>query len=284
MYGIIIYCMVELCIKYKEFFMKRKILLILLCFVLIACFCGCKELQTLYTETEDDETESAAEETDADIESDAHEETEESEEPSPSPTEEPQQTEETLTLAGDFIGDQYINEALGITVTIPEGWEFATSGEIETLYGQAEDTLEDLYELEQSSEVYLFVCSKNGFTETSTLNPNISFSISNKYEEFSLIQSSYYELLFSQMKTMYNQIYSQMGATETTVTGEQSCTINDKDYMVFYITADFSGLIINQIQYFIPINEYVLLYTQTYYSKEEKAVMDAFMESIEYDF
>lgn len=247
--------------------MKKILVLVLI--VMLIFTCGCESLQQPLETPEETERPSKTE--------------------APTPTKEPTPTIEVeesesvpvtdTDLAGIYEGDQYINDALGFSVTIPEEWIFATAEEIETVFGQAQGAMEDVVELPDNSQLFLMLCSEQQLM-TATENPNINIAISNQYVGFS---KSMYDLLLVQMQSLYDEMYTQMGAKSVSVTGEPSVIINNTDYMSFSIVSDFTTTFMYQDQYFILLGDYMLMITQTYYNTEQKDTMDAFMQDIVYN-
>ncbi len=245
--------------------MIRKIAFIL-AMILILSLCGCTGLSA----PPDEETVSPS------MEPTATETPVVTPEPTPAAT--PSAAESADGLAGRFEGEQYINEALGLSVTIPQEWMFATAEEIETLYGQAQNLLEGVTELPANSQGILMVCSQYQL-QTASANPNINLMVTNMYGALS---KSLYDSLLPQFQSMYETMYTQqLGAESVEVTGEPSVTINGQDYMFFSIVTQFdNGTAMYQEQYFLPGDGYAVTFTLTYYQPEEKATMEAFMQGI----
>lgn len=251
-------------IKLKRCKMTRKITFVV-AMILILCLCGCSGPSTL----PDEETASPSAELSA---TDTPTQT-----PEPTVEATPSAAESADGLAGRFEGDQYINEALGLSITIPEGWMFATEDEIATIYGQAKGMMEGITELPANSQGYLMICSQYKLQSVAS-NPNINMMVSNMYGTLS---ASMYDTLLPQFQSMYDTLYTQqLGAESVEVSGEPSVTINGQDYMYFSIVSQFGDTAMYQEQYLLSIDGYVVTFTFTYYQPEEKATMDTFIQGI----
>ncbi len=245
----------------------KKIISALLVLMLAFCLCACSSIND---RASDEESESPSQ-------------TEES-----APVETPEATPEVSVspsvsaddeagLAGTIAGDQYINKAMGFSVTIPEGWMFASDEEIEALYGQTKDLLEGTVELPENSQGYLMVCSQYPMG-TSGYNPNINMTVTN-----TTLTAAMYDAMLEQFQTMYTQMYvEQMGADSVEVTGSPSVTFGGKDYMNFNIVSTFGSDTMYQTQYMTMTGDYLLTATYTCYDAEELSVMDTFMEGMQY--
>lgn len=180
------------------------------------------------------------------------------------------------SLAGVIDGDQYTNDALGFSVTIPKGWVFATDEKISELYGQVLEDFSEFAEIPENMSVILMLCSERQLGNETDI-PNISLALLNRY-----IPKTMFEPLLKQYQDYSDLICTQNGAESVVITGEPSCAINNQEYIHFSFVYNYSTCSMFQDQYYIPVFHDMFIISQTYFTAEQKDIMDAFMHNIEY--
>lgn len=193
---------------------------------------------------------------------------------------EPSQTEEAVTLLGKVSGNLYVNEALGFSATIPEGWEAADEQAMSDLSGFSADYLKKATGLEANSQMYIFYCSKHG-AYYSGLNANINIAVSNQPIIMLLLNS---EDGLNTFLEQYRPLVEKLYDTDSIdVSGESGVKVGTREYVTIHIRGNINGTNIAQDQYFIGVKNYVIVLTFTYFDDTEKAVCDSFLERIKYD-
>lgn len=191
----------------------------------------------------------------------------------------PSATSEEAALLGEVSGSQYINKAVGLSAAIPEGWEAATQQQISVLYGYSSDYLEEKTGLGEGTNMPVFYCTEHGADYTGQ-NPNISIGISKETEMMALLEG---EDALDAFLDYYRPLISELyGGAEVDVTGEAGFAIGGGEYSVLHIEGEFDGSQVYQDQYFRAADDYVLIITGTYYDKQYRAVVESFMDSIQY--
>jgi hypothetical protein len=192
--------------------------------------------------------------------------------PSPSATE-----EKSAGLLGEVQGDTYVNEALGFTAKIPEGWQVATQEEMDALYGISTEYTEETTGLKANSQAYIFYCSKYGIGNEA-INPNVNITLSNQSDMLSVVES---EDAFYAFLEAYRPIISNLyGGSDVELTGDIAVTINGKEYSVIHISGEMNGTHLWQDQYFTGTGDYAIIITETYYNEQDGITTDALISSV----
>lgn len=203
--------------------------------------------------------------------------------PSPVSTKTPKATKEPQdsNLLGRVEGNTYINEELGLSATIPDGWEVADAEGLSYIFKLSADIMKETAGLESGAEMGIMYCSENGVYSVDMI-PNINFVLSNKSETMAIIRSQdAFDSFLDQYRTMIGPVFPDC---EVEAEGERSVMMGNYEYSVFHIIFENeSGLRFYEDQYFKPVEDYVLIITTSYYDTAEKAVLDKFIESIEYE-
>ncbi len=203
--------------------------------------------------------------------------------PSPSPIKTPEATKEpqSVSLLGKVEGNTYINEALGLTAAIPDGWEVADEEGLSYIFKLSADLMKETTGLESGAEMGIMYCSKYGVYSADMI-PNINFVLSNKSDTMAIIRGQdTFNSFLEQYRTMMAEVFP---GCEVKVEGERSVMLGNYEYSVFHIMAENeSGLRFYEEQYFKPVADYVLIITVSYYDTADKALLVEFVESIEYE-
>ena len=200
------------------------------------------------------------------------------EEPTPTP-------EEAPSLLGEVNGNQYINQAVGITAQIPEGWFVADEEQLSAVIGFTQEMIKSIDEMAPESNSVIMICSENDFSSESDLNTNINISFSNQAAMKALFNDkAVFDQTIESMDGMYEQLYPQIYPNATVETsGEQQITMVGKSYAQITIVTTYDGGTMYQDMYFVDLKDGVLTVTGTYYDKADKAIIDAFVSGITYE-
>jgi len=183
------------------------------------------------------------------------------------------------SIWGELSGDQYINKAFGFTATIPEGWVLASKKEIALYSGMAADLIETISDLRSNSNVMLMICSKLPLGSTDFI-PSINISYNGK-ADLQVVNPSLFDMYLDNVKTLYTDAYEQLFSNvEVNVSGEQSYTINGREYYIVKVEAVFDENTLYQDQYFTQAGDGMICITATYYNTADKSETDSFIESI----
>jgi hypothetical protein len=225
----------------------KRIIAVVFVLMLIACLCGCRALEEEYLAG----MASTGAEADPPLES------------------APISTPNDADASDD--GGQYINTEFGFSATLPEGWFVANDEQLAQLYSQTQANVESVTGATLNSK-FLFVCSQY---QISNYNPTILIEALNQQEIDIEAQQAY-------LKNMFSELYAVKGVESVDVTATPSCTINDTQYLLLSVQARFKTYVLYQNQYYITLGDNLLVISQTYYTNEQKEIMENFMQNIVY--
>jgi hypothetical protein len=189
--------------------------------------------------------------------------------------------EEEPSLMGELDGDQYVNEALGFTATIPEGWLFSSDEDFKNCTGVDRDITKTLTGMKPESYEPVFVCSEYTYGEGSSGNPNINICYSNETVFKRILTES--SVLESTSDMLVESFKSYFSSAIVEVVNQGTISIKDQKYTTINLKADFGDFIMYEDQLYTGIRNGVLVTTFTYFSLEEKDIEYAFMNSLEFE-
>lgn len=250
--------------------MKKTVILIL-CLAIVFVVCGCSSVQP--EEPAPEPTEEPTSEPTEELTSKSTEEstTEPTEEPAPEPA-------NALSVFGEVQDGVYINEFLGVSAAVPEGWEIASKEELFTMMNIAEGLSKDLESLfEQSAETgtILFLCSKYAM-DYEGLNPNIIIAI-----EDAPWTPDYAKETMGELETLYQQMDETYGWTSE-VSIQENIEISGVEYCYAIIETDMDGTMMYQEQLVTGIQDYSLAFSFTYFEDADVDTISVFITSVEY--
>lgn len=265
--------------------MKTKAILIL-CVLMVLCFCGCQPAATEPVDVDEtpseeptpvDEPEDKNDEEDiADNEEDADVADEEPADTETDVDEEPIEEIEKHSMLGVVDGSAYTNDDLGFSVTLPEGWVFATDDEITALYDLTPEKINEALTSETFQQIPLLYSSQYALSSGTAPNANVNILLTS-----TPASSIPYDEYFPAAEQMFKQLYEAFG-WEAEVSGDPECSLNGMDCIKMSVDIDCGESKMYQEQFNFSGEKYGIVLTITYFGDEDKAVLDSLLESMEF--
>ncbi len=160
-------------------------------------------------------------------------------------------------------GDTITNEALGFTMTLPEDWSFASKKELKLIFGQAAEIVDDAdvtEAMEEGDIIPILVSSEFPLGEVENSNTNINaFTMKSPLSAKSVAKAT--EATVDSSK--------EMESTTEVINGNE-----------FYTLAT-SSTDLQQKQYFIKKDGYIICITSTFYDEAGKATTEKSIQTIQ---
>lgn len=144
-------------------------------------------------------------------------------------------SEEPEISMGSYSGNTYRNDFLGLSCTVPEGWEFYSEEQLLELNGfVGEYVSEEVQEQLKNANVVFDMFAQHP-TEGSSINVNME-----KLNAVQLISLDIQETLEAQIPGIESS-YQEMGYTDVQV-NSQKATIDGKEFDSLFVSAKVNGM------------------------------------------
>ena len=163
---------------------------------------------------------------------------------------------ETEISIGEWKGNTYENDFLGIKFNLPQGWKNLTSEEITEMMNLGEELLNDdqklAAEIAKLTSVYYMVAN----------NPNTGDSVTILSEKLmtDVTEENYLNQLKNQLTSVESMEYEIVESSEENVAG--------KSYKTLSVNANLSGVIVPQKYYIYKLDNYMVCIIVTSISGE----------------
>lgn len=192
-------------------------------------------------------------------------------------SENPAPAQSASRLVGEVKGNTYINNVIGFSATIPEGWSVPNFDQMSRMFGVSVNYLNNTTGLEPDSQAFIFFCSKYPYG-TAGSNPGIGIQVSNQSSMMSLLSDE--KALNEYIEQNRSSLEQQFGDKEAELSCETGVQKGSNKYSVIHISANFNGARLFQDMFLLGINDYAVMITKTYSDESDKPAADSFLESL----
>ncbi len=177
----------------------------------------------------------------------------------------------------------YRNEYLGFSIRLPQDWALQNE-EMEKkitkagsdYLGQNDSEARVMQEQAEASVVYLFTLFKYPLGTVVDYNPNI-IGLAENVADYPGIQSGQ-----EYLEHVRNQLLGSQGNFVVSNTSE-TYTLDGRTFHILRTDLNFMGNIVKQKHYATKINEYILLFTYSYYKNETEEELLRILKSVDFD-